>query len=362
MCRIAPILKLYEKYVANFSKASTKLQSCKDQRPQFQSFLDSVKGEHSDTLSLESYLIMPVQRILRYKLLIEEILKHADPASPDVRDLQTALQLVSERASQCNEATRSAENTEGLRRIQKTLQGVEVVGDTRVLLHEGPLHRVRTRKGDRVRCTFYLFNDTLIIAEAGVGLPMPGDWARERVARKIDLGDPLRDARGQPANRIHVPAKAEGGRMIRVEDRPDDAVGPFGFTVLTSKESFIVLAPDPDAKARWLDALARAVCAAQQASCIAVPAPILEREDRCQICHTAVTFASRNCRKCGQCVCLKCGVEAAGRPPPPAGAAREEPLGAAQVTSVEARRTLAAIYLSISRERGFGGGCGGVRN
>jgi hypothetical protein len=42
MCRIAPILKLYEKYVANFSKASSRLQSCKDQRPIFAEFLEQV--------------------------------------------------------------------------------------------------------------------------------------------------------------------------------------------------------------------------------------------------------------------------------------------------------------------------------
>ena len=279
---------------------------------------------------------MPVQRILRYKLLIEEILKHADPTSPDVPDLQTALSLVSDRASQCNEATRSAENMEALRRIQNSLQGVEIVGTDRVLLCEGPLHRVRARKGDRVRCSFYLFNDTLIIAEAA--LPIPGDWVRERVARKIDVGDPLRDSRGHAANRIAVPARAEGGRLIRAEDRPDDAAGPFGFSIFTSKESFVVLAPDPDAKARWLEALGRAVRAAQQASCVAVPAPILERGDRCQICATAVAFTARNCRKCGVCACVKCGVEPAAAGAAAAGAPRES-LGAAQVTSMKTRRT-----------------------
>jgi hypothetical protein len=296
--------------------------------------LKQVRKDHPATLSIESYLIMPVQRILRYKMLIEEIIKYTDPNSADAEDLQKALALVSDRASQCNEATRKEDNTQALRRIQKTLQGVEVVGDSRILLCEGPLHRVRSRKGDRVRCSFYLFNDTLIIAEAAA-MSM-GDWARERVTRKIDLGDPLRDSKGNPANRITVSAKAEGGRLIRVADRPDDDAGPFGLEVLTSKESFIVLAQDPDAKARWLDALDRAVQAAQQALCITVPAPILEREDRCQICRTTVTFASRNCRKCGQCVCLKCSVEA-HRPP-----AVKEPLPASQVTSIKTRRTESA--------------------
>jgi hypothetical protein len=47
MCRIAPILKLYEKYVANFSKASSRLQSIKDQRPIFSDFLEQVRRDAS---------------------------------------------------------------------------------------------------------------------------------------------------------------------------------------------------------------------------------------------------------------------------------------------------------------------------
>ena len=125
--------------------------------------------------------------------------------SQDLSDLHTARAAVEERAVQCNEATRRRENTEALRRIQVLrpvvaaplflldlhrsgllprrvlcrfhaarpaaehvpaqgkLQGVEVVGASRVLLCEGTLLRVRARM-DPKDYLFLLFNDALVYA------------------------------------------------------------------------------------------------------------------------------------------------------------------------------------------------------
>ncbi len=98
-----------------------------------QSFAAFLKHVGTD-LSLESYLIMPVQRVLRYKMLLEEIVKNTDAESEDYKDLNTALGMLSERAVQCNAAIKRRENTEALRRIQKSL-GIEIVSNQRSYMY-----------------------------------------------------------------------------------------------------------------------------------------------------------------------------------------------------------------------------------
>ncbi|EKX48904.1 hypothetical protein GUITHDRAFT_68382, partial [Guillardia theta CCMP2712] len=120
MYNIAPLLKLYQRYVSHYERASQCYFESKEKVKEFALFLEKAQMNHeSSVLSLDSYLIMPVQRIPRYKLLLEEILKYTPEDAEDYEDLRRALNLISEQADQCNEATRRRENTEKLRSIQK---------------------------------------------------------------------------------------------------------------------------------------------------------------------------------------------------------------------------------------------------
>lgn len=106
-----------------------KFAECRERAPQFASFLE--KAQLGGFLSLDSYLIMPVQRILRYKLLLEEILKHTHHDDEDYKDLKTALEIISERGVGCNEASRRRENMQALKRIQDKLHDVEIASPKR---------------------------------------------------------------------------------------------------------------------------------------------------------------------------------------------------------------------------------------
>lgn len=109
-------------------QAVNRLAECREKGKshlEFSAFLEQNSRPRGQ--SLESYLIMPVQRLLRYKMLLEEILRHTGERSADYDDLNKALELVAARAFQCNEATRGRENMEALRRIQRLFSGVEIV-------------------------------------------------------------------------------------------------------------------------------------------------------------------------------------------------------------------------------------------
>ncbi len=61
-------------------------------------------------LTLEDLIIMPVQRIPRYKLLLEDFLKNTDKAHVDYANLQAALSKVNEVAAFINESVRKSDN------------------------------------------------------------------------------------------------------------------------------------------------------------------------------------------------------------------------------------------------------------
>lgn len=68
---------------------------------------------------LPSYLILPVQRIPRYKLLLEELVGHTTPLHQDWKELKRALELVKDVALAINEALRAQHNTETIVAIQQ---------------------------------------------------------------------------------------------------------------------------------------------------------------------------------------------------------------------------------------------------
>ena len=65
-----------------------------------------------------SFLITPVQRVPRYKLLLEDLLKAMPEEEEDKGDLKEALELVSKSAKHNNEAIRRRENQEKILEIQ----------------------------------------------------------------------------------------------------------------------------------------------------------------------------------------------------------------------------------------------------
>ncbi|KAJ3012464.1 UNVERIFIED_CONTAM: hypothetical protein HDU68_001177 [Siphonaria sp. JEL0065] len=55
-------------------------------------------------ISLQSYLILPVQRLPRYKLLVDQLLESTPLNHPDCADLQTAVDAIRAWVAECNDA------------------------------------------------------------------------------------------------------------------------------------------------------------------------------------------------------------------------------------------------------------------
>ncbi|XP_062857801.1 rho guanine nucleotide exchange factor TIAM2 isoform X2 [Trichomycterus rosablanca] len=94
--------KLYSGFCANHIKVQKVLERAKTDRA-FKEFLEerNLTKQHSSTL--ESYLIKPVQRVLKYPLLLRELASLTDPESEEHRHLTEALRAMEKVASHINE-------------------------------------------------------------------------------------------------------------------------------------------------------------------------------------------------------------------------------------------------------------------
>jgi RhoGEF domain len=86
------------------------------------SFIAGCKKDPKHTqLNLLSYLLMPVQRIPRYKMLLESLLKHTPVSHEDYLPLYQATTMITEFVDSCNEAKRAWEKELGRLYILKTV-------------------------------------------------------------------------------------------------------------------------------------------------------------------------------------------------------------------------------------------------
>ena len=106
----------YTRYVTHYDAAEAHLQKLKESDKDKHRYLEVCKT-HPDAggLDVRSFLIQPVQRVPRYRMLLEDLLKHTDADQADEAPLRESLSRVCEVAMHINEesATSTASSTCG---------------------------------------------------------------------------------------------------------------------------------------------------------------------------------------------------------------------------------------------------------
>lgn len=129
------------------SGGSTSKETCRlssKERKRIKAFLRTAREDprHSQ-LSLEAYLHLPVQRIPRYRLLLEELVRFCPPQRlRDARAITHALDSISGIASSMNERKRQSEMDRRLLEWQERIRGTfpsPLVQPHRKLYRDGPL-------------------------------------------------------------------------------------------------------------------------------------------------------------------------------------------------------------------------------
>ncbi len=171
---MAPKLLLYDKYVGCYNNSITSLYSFLLTNQDFATFLkvhfflnfQTQKKKTKECLKsmnsvqdISSYLILPIQRIPRYALLLDSLIKVTFRDHPDFEELSSAYLTMKNVAITINEQIRIAENYQKILEIQQLIYGVPnslLLKKGRSLLRKGIYH---TTKNETF--TLFLFNDIL---------------------------------------------------------------------------------------------------------------------------------------------------------------------------------------------------------
>eukprot|EP01119_Soliformovum_irregulare_P019332 TRINITY_DN6092_c0_g1_i2.p1 TRINITY_DN6092_c0_g1~~TRINITY_DN6092_c0_g1_i2.p1 ORF type:complete len:594 (+),score=153.67 TRINITY_DN6092_c0_g1_i2:36-1817(+) len=125
--QMAPFFKIYTQYVNNYDHSVQTLNRC-IRSAGFKSVVQkcqtSVRGRvEGMDVSLVSLLLLPIQRIPRYVLLLEDLKKNTLQDHPDQKDVTLALSAVREIASYINETHRRSQNLNRVIHVQNRLVG-----------------------------------------------------------------------------------------------------------------------------------------------------------------------------------------------------------------------------------------------
>ncbi|KAJ1867807.1 hypothetical protein LPJ78_000679 [Coemansia sp. RSA 989] len=306
--RMAPFMKMYSLYLRNFRSALADISTWLGSNSAFAQFVQQTSARpECRGLTFQSYLLLPVQRIPRYKLLLEDMQRYTPQQHVDYASIGSALRMIADVADFVNENIEEHEMALSMIEIQRALGLKEsLLAPGRRLIKAGKLTKI-CRKNHQQR-SFYLFSDMLLYS--GGPTPRIDDTGHRRV----------------------------GLEDCKVMDVPDAGDCRHQFTIISREKSFIVYAATASSKASWMEALSQAIlqqrraretlqmdgslkrrlARARRSTMMHFPrvaenfdAPVWdpdESSERCYICFRDFTLFLRrhHCRACGKIVCNAC--------------------------------------------------------
>ncbi|EFA79670.1 pleckstrin domain-containing protein [Heterostelium album PN500] len=296
---LIPFLKMYTNYTVGYDNVMNIVTEC-EKNSSFSQFIQRcTEDPRTRKLDLRSYLIQPVQRITRYHMLLDEVLKHTEPDHPDYTDLAKSLAEMKKVTSEANEAIKRSENRAKVLAIQSMFVGdADIVAAHRSYVFEGILTKV-CRKACKKRHVF-LFSDMLIY---GSSIP-PKLLLHEKIMLEHCRIEDIPDG------------DSGGSRALSLNN---GAIIVNAFQICSAKKSFVVFADNADMKMQWMLKLTETIESLQskrstlksETGGARAEAPVWvpdETTTECRFCTEGFTLLNRrhHCRNCGELVCGKC--------------------------------------------------------
>ena len=224
---------MYQNYCNNYSAAATCLSKLRKKTGSaFSKFCDEQNQcSYFNFLPIESLLILPIQRMPRYKMLLEEILKHTEPDHPDLEQLQTALTKICAVNDSIDSDLKDFERRIRVQILENRFKGkvTNLVTPSRRVLREGVLRKMEGRDVALHKALlFVLFNDSLLFA------------AESASSDKLTFHNLL------PFNRqfrVQLPSRIAVRNM---------------FEVHSTNGSFMVLTQSTEQRDEWMESIAAA--------------------------------------------------------------------------------------------------------
>ncbi|VDM59385.1 unnamed protein product [Angiostrongylus costaricensis] len=158
----------YIVYCTNYHRMIATLTQLQ-QLPQMAAALAQRQSALGHALPLSAYLLKPVQRVLKYHLFIENMLKHL-PSSLSADDygvVKRAHEVMTSQAARINDEKRRAEHAERVEQLQAAIQKWSVDKQTANLLAYGELLLEASfrQAGSKTTRLLFLFEEMLLIVK-----------------------------------------------------------------------------------------------------------------------------------------------------------------------------------------------------
>jgi hypothetical protein len=171
--KFIPFFKLYTLYVKQYDKSQVMIQQLMQKRQAFKNFIEM--QEFCENGLLQSFLILPVQRVPRYVLLLEQLKQISRENEEGLDDIVWALKEIKSVATDINTTVTNWEARSKVVAIQAKFVGnkVNLLTPGRYFIKDGPLMKVYNKPGLLKKDNeyhFFLFNDLLVYAQRLPGL------------------------------------------------------------------------------------------------------------------------------------------------------------------------------------------------
>jgi FYVE/RhoGEF/PH domain-containing protein 5/6 len=273
------LIIIYFDYIRAYHSTMPLLVATRQTNKQIDLFL--AQKEERLGSSIATYMITPVQRPPRYRLLFQELLKSTPPDSPDYVILQKSVAKINEEVGKLDHAIDELQEANALAEISSRLPDFPVFVLHRRLLFQGEALKF-SRKWTNSRYII-LFSDLLIVAEPAV-------------------------LNNLKVNKVY---KSREYLITDVADRP-----PFvnAVDIRQRTKSFRVNMKSPADKQAFLEGFERMrkINQIEQSELESMGfAPVWIPDDQapnCMVCNAKFSFTNRrhHCRSCGDCICKTC--------------------------------------------------------
>lgn len=249
---LAPFLKMYMDYENRYDTAlATYTLLMKD--PAFAARVAEL--DQKVEVRVEGCLIMPIQRIPRYKLLLEDMIKHTPPEHPDHEPLKQALAKIDEVAMRIDKGLQEYEQQQRLIEISsaRSFQGTTLLAAHRKLLREGELAPAAGVGG---KIHLMIFNDIIVPFPKSKLGKLGVTWSNIAAARNNQW--PL--------------------ELVWLRDDPSqDTKNNYRFELMGPSKTYLLKLATPEEKAGWLRDIRSAMESAKNVIEDPVNKPLAER-------------------------------------------------------------------------------------